>query len=212
MIEVVPCAQTVGKIQKEFGGSNAAFSKRPLAHWLWKHNPSPDLYAHAVQNFILSCAGYCVATYVLGIGDRHNDNIMVSKRGHLFHIDFAYFLGNMMTFMKFKRERAPFVFTPEFLYVMGGQNSENFAKFVEICGTAYNIIRKNASTFITLFKMMVNTGIPQLRSSSDIAFLLDRFALHLSDEEASAQFKQLILTSLSTKTTQFNFFIHNLVH
>lgn len=76
-------------------------------------------YDEAVENFAYSCAGYCCATYVLGIGDRHNDNIMLTERGHLFHIDFGHFLGNFKKVLGVKRESAPFVFTPDFAYVLG---------------------------------------------------------------------------------------------
>lgn len=211
-IEVVLNSDTVSNIQKAHSGITAPFRETPLADWLKELNVTEKQFESAVHNFTISCAGYCVATYVLGIGDRHNDNIMVNQDGHLFHIDYGHFLGNFKTFAGFKREKAPFVFTPDFAYVIGGRDSPNFQYFMEVCCKAYNILRKNANIFINLFAMMLSTGIPELKSSKDLIPLRDAFGLELTEEEATERMKRLIIESLNTKTTQLNFAIHIIAH
>jgi len=217
MVEIVPCSETISGVQRSAGGSSVtaafrALNSTPLSNWLKRHNRTNEEYEIAVENFTKSCAAYCVATYILGIGDRHNDNIMVTQQGILFHIDFGHFLGNFKTWGGIKREKAPFVLTPEFALVMGGKDGENFKKFIELCKKGYNSIRKHANVFINLFMMMLSTGIPELKSEEDLRYLRDAFALDLSPIDASKLFERLIFESLSSVTTQLNFAVHNLAH
>ncbi|KAI1231018.1 hypothetical protein IHE44_0008458 [Lamprotornis superbus] len=161
MVEMIPNAETLRKIQVEHGVTGS-FKDRPLADWLQKHNPKEDEYEKAVENFIYSCAGCCVATYVLGICDRHNDNIMLKTTGHMFHIDFGRFLGHAQMFGNIKRDRAPFVFTSDMAYVINGGDkpSSRFHDFVDLCCQAYNLIRKHTHLFLNLLGLVRAGGPP----------------------------------------------------
>lgn len=50
--------------------------------FLRTHNPDPaaeyGIDAHAMDVYVRSCAGYCVINYLLSIGDRHLDNLMMT--------------------------------------------------------------------------------------------------------------------------------------
>eukprot|EP00658_Telonema_sp_P-2_P008747 TRINITY_DN13302_c0_g1_i6.p1 TRINITY_DN13302_c0_g1~~TRINITY_DN13302_c0_g1_i6.p1 ORF type:complete len:278 (-),score=54.39 TRINITY_DN13302_c0_g1_i6:87-920(-) len=118
MIEIVLHADTVANITRKDGGAQAAFSDEPLMNWLRKYNRTDPDVERCLWNFVYSTAGSCVATYVLGIGDRHNDNIMLRQDGTLFHIDFGHFLGNYKTKFGIKRETAPFIFTNMYAYMI----------------------------------------------------------------------------------------------
>ena len=155
MIQVVRNAKTVYQIQST-GGKLAAFQmdSSQLYKWIKEHNKtSPQILKQAIETFTLSCAGYCVATFILGIGDRHPSNIMVknslnkmkksylnyvsfqvNEDGQIFHIDFGHFLGHFKKKFGINRERVPFVLTEDFLNVITHGNeyptkSKEFEEF-----------------------------------------------------------------------------------
>uniref|UniRef100_A0A669DGP1 Phosphatidylinositol 3-kinase, catalytic subunit type 3 n=1 Tax=Oreochromis niloticus TaxID=8128 RepID=A0A669DGP1_ORENI len=67
------------------GKKNEPNAENVLRSFFRKHAPSEKgpygISSEVMDTYVKSCAGYCVITYILGVGDRHLDNLLLTKTG-----------------------------------------------------------------------------------------------------------------------------------
>jgi len=204
LIQVASKSETTSSINWKYGGNTfaSAFSSTSLKAYLYKNN-SPEEREQALRNFALSCAGYCVFTYVFGVGDRHGDNILCTKKGNVFHIDFGYFLGERSKFLGISRETNFFVLTPNYINAM----DKFFSLFVTLSCQGYVIAQRYESTFTTLIQLMLPCG-KDVISEEQINYVKTALEPWLSEKEGQRKFYRIIQCSLGDKRTLLNDFAH----
>ena len=89
LVEFVDRSMPISQVLSKFNGSIMQYFQSAAPQKGAKYSVRPDV----MSTYIRSCAGYCVITYLLGVGDRHLDNIMLRASGHFFHIDFGFIFG-----------------------------------------------------------------------------------------------------------------------
>ncbi|XP_012281323.1 phosphatidylinositol 3-kinase catalytic subunit type 3 isoform X2 [Orussus abietinus] len=173
-------------------------SEGSILSFFRKHHPletgpygvAPDV----MDTYVRSCAGYCIITYVLGVGDRHLDNLLLTTSGKLFHIDFGYILGRDP-----KPLPPPMKLSKEMVEAMGGVGSEHYHEFRKQCYTAFLHLRRHANLMLNLFSLMVDASVPDIALEPDKAVkkVQDKLRLDLSDEEAVHYVQNLLDLSVT---------------
>lgn len=174
-VEFVPNTSTVYDILKENNDQILPFLKQLSS--------SSNLGIERIlESFINSCAGYCVVTYILGIGDRHLENLLVDRKGRLFHIDFGYILGKDP-----KPYPPPMKLCKQMVDCMGGKGSHGYELFKKKCIDAYLYLRSNCKLIVNMFYLMIHCGINELSENSENVLnkLHEKFVPNMNVQQAS---------------------------
>ncbi|GFQ00963.1 phosphatidylinositol 4-kinase alpha 1 [Phtheirospermum japonicum] len=156
----------------------------------------------ARENFLISSAGYAVASLLLQPKDRHNGNLLFDSLGRLVHIDFGFILetspgGNM------RFESAHFKLSHEMTQLLdpsGVMKSDTWYQFVRLCVKGYLAARRYMDGIINTVSMMMDSGLPCFSRGDPIGNLRKRFHPEMSDREA-ANFMIRICTDAYNKWT-----------
>lgn len=169
-----------------------------ILNFFRKHHPSDGadlgVAADVMDTYVKSCAGYCVITYLLGVGDRHFDNLLLTTSGKLFHIDFGYILGRDP-----KPLPPPMKLSKEMVDGMGGTGSAHYQTFRKLCYTAFLHLRRHSNLILNLFNLMSDANVPDIALEPDKAVIKvqEKFRLDMGDEEAVRHLQSLLDTSVS---------------
>lgn len=141
--------------------------------------------------FVKSVAAACVLSYVIGVGDRHLENMLVTDDGKLIHVDFSYLLGDDPKHVKTEMR-----ITPDMLDALGGANSSTFTQFQELCADVYKILREKSSFWYCLLVYLTD-ATPRIGNFWGRRFrvqqhVLERLCPGELDNEAAMQIVEIV--------------------
>jgi len=166
-----------------------------------------DRLFEAKKNFIESYAAYSLVVWFLQVKDRHNDNLLMVRTGHVVHLDFGFMLSNSPG-GNIGFESAPFKLTQEFLDVMDGECSDQYEYFRTLIIRGFLEARKHVDRIVLPVRMLLaGSKLPCFREGADAVLqgMQDRFFTNLTEAACIEKIVDLIDTSVNNwRTIQYD--------
>ena len=185
-------------------GEQGSIANNPVQDYLrcvaFDHDAPYLIRRDVMDKYVKSCAGYSVITYILGVGDRHLDNLLLHTSGAFFHCDFSFILGSDP-----KKVNMPMRITESMVDGMGGRDSENYSKFLSLVGASFLALRRpeNVRVLLSLVRLMEASCLPDTSENQTldqaVLGMRDRLQPNLSEAQAVSFIEQAVEASLFNK-------------
>lgn len=118
-----------------------------LSNQLWYHSANAHSYWLKTKQFINSTATMSIIGYIIGLGDRHMENILLEPdTGQVIHIDYniCFELGQLLSVP----EDIPFRLTPNIVRAFGFAGLQG--GFTKACINILTVMRENKSSVLSM--------------------------------------------------------------
>ncbi|KAK6188750.1 hypothetical protein SNE40_004864 [Patella caerulea] len=120
--------------------------------WFLRTFPDPTSWYNARLAYARTSAVMSVVGYILGLGDRHGENILFdSKTGDTVHVDFNCLFNKGETFEW--AEKVPFRLTPNMIDVLGPMGVEGI--FRRACEVSLRVMRDQMDTLMSVLRPFI---------------------------------------------------------
>lgn len=173
-----------------------------ISNHLWYYSSDSHTYWLKTKEFTNSCATMSIVGYIIGLGDRHPENILINcGSGEVMHIDYNACFESAKKFSV--SERVPFRLTQNMIHAFGFMGLEG--RFKLSCQDVLTVLRKYKVTLGHLFSpinlnfMIVQAAspasenlLPPTESAMDLLNITNRIEDKLSgfDEDCIETFKE----------------------
>ncbi|CAH0039431.1 unnamed protein product [Clonostachys solani] len=162
----------------------------PVLHlWFIQQFPNPSAWFDARLRYTRSCAVMSMVGTILGLGDRHGENVNLEEgNGGIFHVDFNCLFDKGLTFAK--PERVPFRLTHNMVTAMGIYGYEGpFRKSSEL---TLSILRQQEETLMTVLESFIYDPTLDLQKDKRTARKGDQGGIKLQPQSVVDSIKRKV--------------------
>ncbi|XP_022227139.2 serine/threonine-protein kinase ATR [Drosophila obscura] len=158
--------------------------------WLRQRFATPHSWYEARQTYIRTVAVMSMVGYILGLGDRHGENILFDERnGDAVHVDFncLFNQGEMLNYP----EMVPFRLTQNMIAAMGPLGVEG--SYRKCCEITLRLLKQEAKTLMSMLRPFVYDVGAQIRNAAatakitkDVQRIADRLQGHVKRQQSNS--------------------------
>lgn len=126
--------------------------RNELAKVMWETNSSCELWMDYRKQYAHTAALMSMVGYVLGLGDRHLNNLMLQKGGNLVHIDFGDCFEVAMK-RQLYAEAVPFRLTRLMVFALGVSGVDGAYRIT--CENVMSLLRRNKDNLLAILEAFI---------------------------------------------------------